>query len=904
MKKFFIATISKRFAMLLVGLFSGCLILATAPNHTATSFPPGIYANRVTDAVLKNSTVEGVLLSIRWRNIETSKGKYNWDALDRKINAVSKAGKKVVLNAMTCGVSVPDWIISDPEVETFEFLDVMKYHSTYNKAFKIPVYWDEKYLSEKQKFIDNLGERYANNPAVVGVMVSFVGTFTNDWYIPRDKYKKGDGLAKKELLDKGYSTDKMLEVGKRTIDMWAKAFPKQALKLPLGKSIPDRNNTMTSLAERIMNYAYLKYPNRFYAQINALSTIIPKANNPKVQNASPDRIYYFFKLLSQHPEHMGFQMISSVSKYPRIVDNAGICQVGDYKCIIQKTMEIALTYKPYFIEFWYEDIENPELQDILSNVSYILNDVGNSNVIDLTKRPSVVRDVKIKYFGVGYSVKGYAFLCKQMDVGLVRIPSVAWGAIEPYPPKNGRHRYNWQRLDEMIREYQNNGFKVQLIVKSANPWACRSFATGSEKFRLSSPPKDQYWDDYYYFIYNLVERYDGDGKDDMPGLKTPVLEYEIESEAHNTGFFWNGTVKEYKRLLKTAYEAAKKANPNAKIVLSGINFGDYGKKIQQFFEKHKDADFRDVLKLAQKCSHSVQKKMRFIFETLKYGNYYDEIDLHFNRGYKEIPSEIRLIKIILDAYSIHNKDIIAGDVCSCPWVVNIPQDPEEERLFRIEQASLSSKKLIISAAHGVEGFVLESIRDFPTTYRHALKESFRLAGIFGEEKEPRPVFYAYKQTIEKIKDATKAECWEGEGVYAYRFYFHGKSPIYVVWSETGMKKVKLSVSSGKVKIEKLALNKNTEHKTAKASDRAVVVEIDDKPLFLEETGESSESVKIDSASLQLEAFVFLRGIITHYEAKRVFKLRVNVTNQNAIKSHIRQKPTSYIVLNPKPFPIA
>ena len=376
MKEITIITISGILAILLIGLFSGCMILEAAPNYTTTlPFPPGNYANRASDAVLNNPNIEGVLLSARWRNIETSKGKYNWSALDNKINTIAKARKKVVLNVMTCGVNVPDWIINDPEVETFEFLDVMKHHPTYNKSFKAPVYWDEKYLSEKQKFINKLGKRYANNPAVVGVMISFVGTFTNDWYIPRDKYKKGDSLAEQELLNRGYSTDRMFEVGKRTIDMWAKAFPTQALKLPIGKSIPDSNNTMTSLAERIINYAYSKYPNRFYAQINALSTIIPKANSPKVQNAPPHRIYYFFKLLSQHPRHIGFQMTSSVTKYPTRVDNAGICPVSDSKCIMGKTIETALTYEPYFIEYWYEDIENPELQDILRDVSAILKKV-------------------------------------------------------------------------------------------------------------------------------------------------------------------------------------------------------------------------------------------------------------------------------------------------------------------------------------------------------------------------------------------------------------------------------------------------------------------------------------------------------------------------------------------------
>lgn len=366
MKEVSIITISGMLAVLLVELSSGCMILETAPNHTTTlPFPPGNYANRASDAVLNNPNIEGVLLSARWRNIETSKGRYNWSKLDKKIDNIANAEKKVVLNIMTSGVNAPEWLIDDPEVETFEFVDINPHHPIYGQTFKIPVYWDEKYLNEKQKFINELGNRYVNNPAVVGVMVSFVGTINNDWYIPKDKYRKGDGLTEQELLDKGYSTDKMFETGKETIDMWANAFSKQALKLPIGTSIADGDNTMTTLAERILDYAYSTYPDRFYAQINGLCTVIPKANSPQVQDATPDSMFYLLKLLSQHPGDMGFQMISSVTKDPTRVDKAKICPASDSRCILEKTIESALTYDPHFIEYWYADVENPELQHIL-----------------------------------------------------------------------------------------------------------------------------------------------------------------------------------------------------------------------------------------------------------------------------------------------------------------------------------------------------------------------------------------------------------------------------------------------------------------------------------------------------------------------------------------------------------
>ncbi len=212
------ATISGLFIVLLIGLIFSCTNHDTTSNYITTSaFPAGNYANRASDAVLSSPHVEGVIISVRWRDLETAKEEYAWSDLDGKIGRVVSAGKKVVLNIMASGVNVPEWLIEDPDVKTFEFVDTSPYHPTYGQILRAPIYWDEKYLNEKQKLVNGLGKKYANNSAVAGVVVSFVGTINNDWYIPKDKYAKGDGLTEQELLNKGYSTDKMLEAGEKQL---------------------------------------------------------------------------------------------------------------------------------------------------------------------------------------------------------------------------------------------------------------------------------------------------------------------------------------------------------------------------------------------------------------------------------------------------------------------------------------------------------------------------------------------------------------------------------------------------------------------------------------------------------------------------------------------------------------
>jgi len=434
-------------------------------NNRTINFLPGNYVNSGSNSVLKNTNIEGVLLSMRWRNIETSKGKYNWNKLDKKIELIEKTGKKVVLNIMTSGVNVPDWLLENKDVETFSFIGKNKNQPIYGKTLKIPVYWDEKYLYEKQKFINELGKRYVNNPAVVGVMVSFVGTINNDWYIPKNQ----------ELIDKGYSTEKMIEIGKITIDMWAQAFPKQALKLPIGKSIQDGDNTITTLAETITKYGYSKYPNRFYIQINALSTIIPKANDTLVQNAQKDNIIYLLKLLAQHPKKIGFQMISSVTNDPNRVDKARLCPSRNTDCILNKVLEIALSYKPYFIEYMSEDIENHEIQNILESSNKILKKVNNkeTNNKEILKEEVEENNTTLNFLPGNYNnSKNQIFfdfhykLQKKnpnlySDHNLIDsvILIVPWTEIEQ---KEGE--FNFKNLDEVIDLWYNSGKHVVLRV--------------------------------------------------------------------------------------------------------------------------------------------------------------------------------------------------------------------------------------------------------------------------------------------------------------------------------------------------------------------------------------------------------------------------------------------------------
>ena len=90
--------------------------------------------------------------------------------------------------------------------------------------------------------------------------------------------------------------------------------------------------------------------------------------------------------------------------------------------------------------------------------------------------------------------------------------------------------------------------------------------------RLYSPCEPQA---YAAWLDAVVERYDGDGVDDMPGLQYPVRHWEILNEPEMQGpdlTFFQEDSAAYLELLKLSYTTIKAADPNA-VVLTGGQAG-------------------------------------------------------------------------------------------------------------------------------------------------------------------------------------------------------------------------------------------------------------------------------------------------------------------------------------------
>ncbi len=122
---------------------------------------------------------------------------------------------------------------------------------------------------------------------------------------------------------------------------------------------------------------------------------------------------------------------------------------------------------------------------------------------------------------------------------------------------------------EMMKD-NNKDFKKEPGIDYTKGKEDVGMADGIPKMRCI--PCDM--EDYKEFLTRLVERYDGDGFEDMNGLMIPMWYYEILNEPSMQGgnlCFFKGKPAEYLEILKASHEAIKKACPRCKIVQGGAS---------------------------------------------------------------------------------------------------------------------------------------------------------------------------------------------------------------------------------------------------------------------------------------------------------------------------------------------
>ena len=73
---------------------------------------------------------------------------------------------------------------------------------------------------------------------------------------------------------------------------------------------------------------------------------------------------------------------------------------------------------------------------------------------------------------------------------------------------------------------------------------------------------------YLRYLHAVVERYDGDGTEDMEGLLLPIKFWEIGNETLNKPMF-DGTSADYAKILQISYKSIKENDPESFVLIGG-----------------------------------------------------------------------------------------------------------------------------------------------------------------------------------------------------------------------------------------------------------------------------------------------------------------------------------------------
>ncbi len=235
-------------------------------------------------------------------------------------------------------------------------------------------------------------------------------------------------------------------------------------------------------------------------------------------------------------------------------------------------------------------------------------------------------------------------VCENVGIRWVNFTRLEWKLVERRAPQGGRHTYNWRDIDLAVQAWQRNGIHIMTSLRFESPWATaqrtdkefvylKSFTKQIALRTADYLPKREHMKDLRDYMQALVERYDGDGRDDMPGLLFPVLHYQIGNEYYNE-VYWTGSAEEYGQLLRETAAGARAACPDVKIILPGIGFKD----VQTFYDgEMRPRTEAHVRKLLPKVPPNMRKfgerGEAFSIATAKCTDAYDILDARWpNHG--------------------------------------------------------------------------------------------------------------------------------------------------------------------------------------------------------------------------------------------------------------------------------
>jgi hypothetical protein len=240
-----------------------------------------------------------------------------------------------------------------PDVEKFSFKDRNRYHRhRFERDVSMPIFWDPIFLEKKLRLIKAWGAAFGRDQRVTTVNASCANSSSGDWGFPADTQE--DVRNWKRL---GYSSAKLIEACKRTIDATAAAFPGTVIVLSIGQTRVDDPTDI--VANAAVDHGYARYGGRFMAMRSTLSARTPDPSTTKLRNV--------WKTVYDRRPRVGAQMLWYVTGDKTFRMAGG--KSGPEPEILERAIRMGLQYEMFYLEIYQEDLLNPQMQQLVARTA-------------------------------------------------------------------------------------------------------------------------------------------------------------------------------------------------------------------------------------------------------------------------------------------------------------------------------------------------------------------------------------------------------------------------------------------------------------------------------------------------------------------------------------------------------
>ena len=454
-------------------------------------------------------------------------------------------------------------------------------------------------------------------------------------------------------------------------------------------------------------------------------------------------------------------------------------------------------------------------------------------------------------------------IVKDLDISWLSLqPHLIWLTIEEAPGQ-----YKWEKLDEEIRRLQGLGLDVTMVINAIGAYGeerkrifemiddgvksgrfkntAASFIYLRRREKLSEMfhmyPHGDTLPLFLNFMRAAVERYDGDGVNDMPGLKYEIRNWHFEEEYPMPDW---PDVETYLEVLKQVAPVIKAENPNAKIMAPGLagSFGQLFAFADGFIHDWDAAVWANrKLTRAQIVGFPAFRRQKAEYESIlrEGGRYFDVFDIHLYEPKETfLEGKIDYLRAKMHEFGYLKPIWVCeggGPFKNPPGDYSPQGDPYYGWNSYKENAEFVVKLLVLAAGKAVE----RNHWGLGVGEGSYWQGPWRAMGLTEAGEIKKPSYYTYKILREHVRDFYFARDLSEDQVRLFEFGLPGGKKIFVAWTKEEFPTtadLSAKIGPGEAKISHIVTALDDQHQPIYTPDEIVPtskVKVGLTPVFIE-----------------------------------------------------------------------